>query len=195
MDAKINFDEGKWMVRWGRHNSTLAKIVGETKTQWKLDVIGGREVRATKRTGKEVGSYDSYWRICDDPAKVWADNEARKAKAHAEAEAREVAYEERLEAVKVANPNRELVPFKLGVKVLDFVDKNGKPGFAMLQVEKTQIYDWEEHEMVYGWRVSSAQVFSSRWDDSLPTWSSPGGPTEAKELDELLVKIIARYWD
>lgn len=165
--------EGDYVIaysRWGR-NTQLAKVTRTTKTQLVVQTepmndekgFVSREVRITKRSGKQVGT-DKWWSHCEDV-------EAIKA---------------RWEKAKAANPELAIQELPHGIKMTTFKDGDGREVllFFTVQTREDDVYfPFGMDEMQY--RVEAATygpygIGDDGWNRHSPEY---GKTVEAALLD------------
>lgn len=175
--------EVKWMIghsgRYSRH-AQLAQVVGQTKTQWKIQIEGeSRERRVAKRSGKELG-YERYWREVKDidaERQRIAEAEAKQA---AERQRREQWYNDRLAQAKAANPTLNILPVANEVKAM--VAKGAKGQEVVIVFATTTRENWRE-ETVY-------HVAAVMKDDSSFGSTSAEGASEEDALYALIMSWL-----
>jgi hypothetical protein len=166
----------------------------------KYPKIHVRNVR--KDTGTVVGSGSGYH-------KNWAHifqnmdevNEfiAGKEKARAEQKARQKEKEDRQaakqKAMRDANPNFASVIDSFGrqgLRTTEFVNGDGSTGTIIFSVKQTEIYNWENHENVPGYKVQ-ASVFCVSWANHEKSFHSRD-LVEGETVKEILWSLVERYW-
>ena len=185
-------DGETWLTRHTRYNKNarLAKVTRETTTRWGAQeeyedgTLSPREILIAKKTGKEIGSYDAYWRTCDPD--VVRHNNRVLAVEYAEKElASALKAQERMDRVKAANPNleRKLIPGADGVYLVLFTDFNGHQHLLVFRVELQERYGGTE---IYHLRTASTDL--NEGNDGFGSSSADG-----ETVDEAVLNYIASW--
>jgi hypothetical protein len=146
--------ESQFLIRragYTRSRLYAAVIVGETKSQWKaheLDSDGndtGREIRVTKRTGKEVGTSRTYWSLLTDATnlpEMLAAERARREEERVKRDEQGARREAKVEQAKAALKGMGWVSEELGLYKAEYMTP--KSGLVVL------VYTVEQREALYG---------------------------------------------
>lgn len=170
--------------RYGRGAITFARLVGETKTTWKVETDNGEVITVNKRSLKEHGR-DAYWRLVDDIEGERARSQEAADEKKREADERKARIDARDARARAANPT--LAHFQVHPQHDVYgVTYNGPDNAKHLLIftmkYEPEIYAWGE--TYAGYRVSATEYNTDEYG------SSRSGRGEGRSVYEALMEVI-----